>query len=188
MISISYGKSKRSYGGGNGCSAEPRHFGTASDSLLTVWSYVICVRGGNDFTVGSAFTALTDPGVYATPIEDNQPLQLTLKSKVKDYLLGPPVEIEVKLNNAGAKDIPVIADINPRYGMVELAVRAPNGHIFRWMPMMQYCITPTITRLGPTKPALYDSVYIGFSRMAGVVFDQPGTHYVRGIYFALDGS
>jgi hypothetical protein len=146
------------------------------------------IMGGNDFIAGSALTSINDPQAYAVPVEDNSGLQLTLKTTKESYQLGMPVEIEVKLSTTTTSDKPVIADINPRFGFVQLAIRDPNSHINQWGPMMQHCIKPTITKLGPKKPALYESVYIGFSKMEGVVFAQPGTYYVRGIYSAHDGS
>jgi hypothetical protein len=101
--------------------------------------------GGNDFIRGSALTSITDSQAYAAPVEDKQPLRLTLKSTKESYLLGTPVEIEVKLSNAGANDRLVIANINPRDQFVQLAIRNPAGIITEWRPLFQYCVTPTIT-------------------------------------------
>jgi hypothetical protein len=146
------------------------------------------VIGGNDFIVGSGLTSISDPQAYAAPVEDNSPLQLTLKATKETYQYGDAIEIEVKLSTNGSREIPVIADINPRYGFVQLGIHTPNGQINDYKPMMQYCIIPNITKLTPKRPALYESVYIGYSKMHGSVFDQSGEYYVRGIYNALDGS
>jgi hypothetical protein len=146
------------------------------------------IMGGNEFSVGSALTSTQDPQAYATPVEDNSGLQLTLKPTKESYPLGMPIEIEVKLSKSGAGDKAVIAEINPRFGFVQLAIRDPDNHIYQWEPMMQHCIIPTLTKLGPDKPALYESIYIGFSKMQGVAFTKPGNYYIRGIYFSPDGS
>jgi hypothetical protein len=146
------------------------------------------VMGANDFIVGSGLTSITDPQAYAAPVEDNSPLQLTLKATKETYQYGDAIEIEVKLSNNGSREIPVIADINPRFGFVQLGIRTPNGLINDYKPMMQYCIIPNITKLTSERPALYESVYIGYSKLQGSVFNQAGEYYVRGIYNDLDGS
>ena len=145
------------------------------------------VMGGNDFIVGSALTSINDRQAFAPALEDHQALRLTLKSIKTSYPLGSPIEIEIKLSNAGANDVAVVSEISPRFEFVQLAIRCPDSRIIQWDSMIKYCIRPTIMKLGPNS-AFYESIYIGFSKMEGLVFTTPGTYYVRGIYSALDGS
>jgi hypothetical protein len=140
------------------------------------------IIGGNPFGTGAAL----DRDDFAPPVEDNTGLRLELRAR-PSYRLGEPVVVELKLGLDGAKYRSVQRHLHPDAGGVRLAIRKPGGLVVVYEPVIELCLQPETTRLDASKPAIYDSAYIGYGKQ-GLTFDAPGIYQLRAAYVAEDGS
>jgi len=140
------------------------------------------IMGGNPFGTGAAL----DRDDFANPDEDASGLRFELRSP-RAYRLGEPVVVEFKLSLDGTKRRDVQRHLHPDAGVVRLAIRKPGGLVVIHDPVMDKCMLPETARLDASKPAIYDSTYIGYGKQ-GLTFDVPGTYQLRAAYAAEDGS
>jgi hypothetical protein len=147
------------------------------------------IMGGNNFTIGSALTALQDPQAFADPIEDNSGLQLELEAPKPSFAYGEPVVLEIKLRLTDMRGKRVHAYLHPNMGFVQVGIRKPNGQVMLYRPPIEHCVFPdaNIATLDANRPAIYDSAYLGYGK-DGFYFDQAGLYRIRAVYYALDGS
>ncbi len=140
------------------------------------------IPGGNPFGTGAAL----ERDDFANPDEDASGLRFELRS-APSYRMGEPVVVEFKLSLEGAKRREVQRHLHPDAGGVRLAIRKPGGLVVIHDPVMDTCMLPETARLDASKPAIYDSAYIGYGKQ-GLTFDAPGTYQLRAAYAAQDGS
>lgn len=140
------------------------------------------VMGGNDFAVGSG---LEDTAFLATPVRDNSGLRLEI-SAPRSVALGEPVVVKLALSAADGGPRTVHPYLHPNLGVVQIAIRKPDGRVLVYDPVIDHCVgqaTTTVT----AADVIEDSAYIGYGH-DGFYFDQAGTYQIRAIYPALDGS
>lgn len=140
------------------------------------------IMGGQPFGTGAAL----DRDDFASPDEDTSGLRFELRSR-RAYRLGEPVVVEFKLSLDGARRRDVQRHLHPDAGGVRLAIQKPGGLVVIHDPVMDRCMLPETARLDASKPAIYDSAYIGYGKQ-GITFDAPGTYRLRAVYAAEDGS
>lgn len=140
------------------------------------------IMGGNPFGTGAAL----DRDDFATPDEDTSGLRFELRSP-RAYRLGEPVVVEFKLSVDGAKARTAQRHLHPDAGGVRLAIQKPGGMVVIHDPVMDKCMHPETVLLDASKPAIYDSAYIGYGKQ-GLTFDSPGTYRLRALYAVGDGS
>jgi hypothetical protein len=140
------------------------------------------IMGGNPFGTGAAL----ERDDFASPVQDNSGLRLELRSR-PSYRLGEPVVVEFRLSLDGAKQRSVQRHLHPDAGGVRLAIRKPGGLVLIHDPVIDTCLLPQTARLDASKPAIYDSAYIGYGKQ-GLTFDAPGIYQLRAAYAAEDGS
>lgn len=140
------------------------------------------IIGGHPFGTGAAL----ERDDFASPVEDSSGLRLELRSR-PSYRLGEPVVVELKLSLDGAKHRSVQRYLHPDAGGVRLAIRKPGGLVVVHDPVIDLCLQPATVRLDASKPAIYDSAYIGYGKK-GLTFDAPGIYQLRAVYAADEGS
>ncbi|HEY5853609.1 MAG TPA: hypothetical protein VIW24_06020 [Aldersonia sp.] len=142
------------------------------------------IMGANSFGAGAAEI---DPEVFEQPLVDHSGLAIELRSKgVFDY--GEPVVTEIKLSTTDLRGRETHGYLHPNDDLVSIAIRQPSGRTVVFRPMLRHCVDEQReVRLDSSRPAIYDSAYIGFGR-DGHLFDQPGRYELRAQYVAADGS
>jgi hypothetical protein len=141
------------------------------------------IMGGNPFSVGSA---LESPEMMADPVEDRSGLLLRLEA-ASSFGLGEPVVVEIQLRAGDVAGKTVHSRLHPNFEAVQIAIRKPSGKIVLYEPILEHCGDPEPVRLEETRPAIYDSAYIGYGK-GGSYFDEIGPYQIRALYSALDGS
>jgi hypothetical protein len=146
--------------------------------------YKNVVMGANSFGKGAAEI---DPDLFDAPLVDNSGLALELRSNGA-FEYGEPVVVEIKLSTTDLRGRETHGYLHPNDDLVTIAVRQPTGRTVVFRPMMRRCADESrVIRLNESRPAIYDSAYIGFGR-DGYLFEQPGRYQVRAQYLASDGS
>lgn len=144
------------------------------------------IMGGNNFLIGSAMEALQNEQAYARPLVDKSGLKLVLEAPT-GFLFGEPVVVEIKLKATDMIGQMAHTQIHPSLGYVQIGIRKPNGQVVAFEPLIEHCDFSPPVKLDATRPAIYDSAYIGFGK-GGFYFDQPGFYQLRAAYRAPDGS
>jgi hypothetical protein len=141
------------------------------------------IMGGNPFRVGSA---IESPEALDDPVEDRSGLSLKLEAS-NSFGLGEPVVVEIQLRAADLAGKEVNSRLHPNYGVVQIGICKPSGRTMLYEPMFKLCAEPDPVRLDQSRPAIYDSAYIGYGE-TGIYFDEIGPYRLRALYAALDGS
>ncbi|HLC00176.1 MAG TPA: hypothetical protein VJL33_02520, partial [Candidatus Bathyarchaeia archaeon] len=144
------------------------------------------IFGGNDFSVGAALSG-SDVSEFDAPSVDRSELRLRLESVKASFAFGEPVVVEIKLTNIG-KTIKTVYDgtcLHPKMGLVQIAIRDPNGHIRIWKPLFEHLFSPRLKAIDKEHP-FYQSAFIGYGR-EGFYFNQPGMYQIRAQYSLNDG-
>ncbi|MDF3308888.1 hypothetical protein P3H15_28135 [Rhodococcus sp. T2V] len=146
--------------------------------------YKNVVMGANSFGKGAAEI---DPDMFDEPLVDNSGLALELRSKGA-FEYGEPVVAEIKLSTNDLRGRETHGYLHPNDDFVSIAIRQPTGRTVVFRPMMRRCADESrVIRLDGSRPAIYESAYIGFGR-DGHMFEQPGLYQLRAQYLAADGS
>ena len=140
------------------------------------------IIGGNNFTVGSS---LQNTEFLADPIEDNSGLRFEIAVD-GGLALGQPVVLNLKLSSNDYRGKSVHAYLHPRSGLVQVAIKKPNGEVKLFEPVVEHCVAPDIRRLADGD-SIEDSAFIGYGK-DGFTFGSPGNYSIRALYHAIDGS
>ncbi len=144
------------------------------------------VMSAHPFGRGAA-EADVDPEVFAEPVADRSGLALELRAKPA-FAYGEPVVVEIKLSATDLRGAATHGYLHPNDELVSIAVRQPSGRTVLFRPLLRHCVDgDRRVQLDPSRPAIYDSAYIGFGRN-GHLFEQPGRYAVRAVYLGDDGS
>ncbi len=171
-------------GGAAYWSAFPFHFTDNELVHIRHGFYRNVIMGANAFGTGAADI---DPDAFDEPIVDNSGLALELRSK-PHFQYGEPVVVELKLATTDLRGRDTHGYLHPKDDFVTIAIRQPSGRTVVYRPMLRHCAdAATTVRLDASRPALYDSAYIGYGQ-DGFYFDNPGQYAVRAQYIAADGS
>ncbi len=141
------------------------------------------IMGGVPFGIGAAEI---DPLLFADAIEDNSGLRLKIRS-ARSYYFGEPVVVEFKLEATDTRGKRVNACVHPNEGYVQVGISKPGGRTVAYRPFLIQCAEPEMVMLDASRPAVYDSAYIGYGK-DGLYFDEPGVYELRAMYHAPDGS
>lgn len=141
------------------------------------------IIGGNPFGTGAA---LENAENFTDPIEENSGLKLELEAP-KNFGLGEPVVVEIKLRTTDMRGKRVHANLHPNLGFVTLGIQKPGGQVVVYEPLLEHCMIPEMVKLDADRPSIYESAYIGYGK-DGFYFDQGGFYRLRAIYNAPDGS
>jgi hypothetical protein len=142
------------------------------------------IFGGDPWSTGGH---LELPVGAMAHMEGNPPVELTVRSKdYFEYL--EPVVVELRLRNQ-SPDLPIGADtrLAPEYGRTTLYVRAPDGRIRAFMPIIQKEGTEYIQILAPAgadvagSDRYSENVMIAFDKH-GFLFEEPGEYLIRASY------
>jgi len=142
------------------------------------------IMGGNPFGTGASLEEANN--MFEAPVENNATLELELQAH-PTYLLGEPVDLEIKLKTTTFKNNEVICNLHPDFGFVTIGIKKPGGNVVVFEPLAEKCIMPEHTVLNVANPSIYETAYIGFHK-DGFIFDQPGRYEIRAVYNADDGS
>lgn len=141
------------------------------------------IFGGNPFGTGAA---LEDAALFADPLADESGLRVELRGRTS-YALGEPVVCEIKLERTDLRGKEVNPLLHPNFGYVQIGIRHPSGRVVVYKPALEHCMMAAPETLCDTRPAVYDSAYIGYGK-DGLYFDAPGQYQLRAVYLAPDGS
>jgi hypothetical protein len=142
------------------------------------------VLGGNPFGKGAALELTND---YSDAVVDDSGLRLALEAP-KSFAFGEPVVVEIQLRLTDLRGKKVPDQLHPNYGFVQLAIQKPGGEVIPYEPPIDHCAEVTTVQLDESRPAIYESAYIGYDKDNGQIFGQPGMYRLRGAFFAPDGS
>ena len=143
------------------------------------------IMGGSDFAVGSALQN-EHFNEFQDAIENNSGLNLRIEAR-KSYAFGEPVVLDIKLLSYDVRDKIVNGRIHPNFDYIRIAIQKPNNETFVYEPLMEHLAIEDLVTLNQTKPAIYDSAYIGFGKK-GFTFDQTGFYTIKAAYLSLDGT
>jgi hypothetical protein len=142
------------------------------------------IMGANPFGKGAAEI---DPELFDEPIVDTSGLALELRCK-DAFEYGEPAVAELKLSATDLRGVDTHGYLHPNDDFVTIAIRQPSGRTIVYRPLLRHCTDESrMIRLDTTRPAIYDSAYIGFGK-DGFYFEQPGRYVIRAQYVADDGS
>ncbi len=141
------------------------------------------IMGGNPFVTGSS---LGMPEIIADALSDQSGLQFQIAGTHKDFSLGEPVYIHLKLRPSDLRGKTVHPRVHPNQAMSSLVIAKPSGQVVFYEPYIDHLMSSK-TEFLPAGQCIEESAYIGFGK-GGLYFDQPGTYTLRAIYHALDGS
>jgi hypothetical protein len=142
------------------------------------------IFGGDPWSTGGH---LEVPVGAMAQMEGNAPLELLVRSKdYFEYL--EPVAVELRLRNL-SPDLPIGVDarLNPDYGRTTIYVRAPDGRIRQFTPIIQKEGTEKLLLLAPVGSDVSgadrysESVMIAFDKF-GFLFEEPGEYLIRAAY------
>ena len=146
--------------------------------------YKDVIMGANPFGKGAAEI---DPGLFDEPIVDTSGLAFELRCK-DAFEYGEPPVVELKLSATDLRGVDTHGYLHPNDDFVTIAIRQPSGRTIVYRPLLRHCADESrMIRLDTTRPAIYDSAYIGFGK-DGFYFEQPGPYVIRAQYVANDGS
>jgi hypothetical protein len=140
------------------------------------------ITGGNNFAICSS---LQNTEFLGDPIEDNSGLRLDI-SVDGGVALGQPVVVNLKLSSNDYRGKSVHPYLHPRSGLVQIAIKKPNGEVKLFEPVVEHCVAADIRRLGDGE-VIEDSAFIGYGK-DGFTFGAPGSYRIRALYHAIDGS
>ncbi len=145
------------------------------------------IMGGDNWATNAGLSTDETPIDFTKPmVENNSGLSLEISSK-EAFKLGEPVVVEIRLSLQSSKSKRVNACLHPNFEFVRIAIRKPDGEIITYEPLADHLISPKMVTLGKSKPAIYESAYIGYGR-DGFYFDQPGRYRLKAAYQTAEGA
>jgi hypothetical protein len=153
------------------------------------------IFGGNPFQHGAAMVSQAHDGHhhgglsidFNDPVEDQSNLGFRIETK-KTFLMGEPVVIDLKLWNKDPQNPKEVhTELHPKKGLVRIAIQSPDGSVKEYHPLMEYILIHGRTTLDSSKPAAYESAYIGYGK-DGFYFDRTGYYNIRAVYRSNDGT
>jgi len=150
-------------------------------------AYEHVAMGAADFQVGAA-DAGAGGELFEGAASDASALVLELRPKAT-YAYGEPVNVELKLATTDGQGSTQAHDfLQPKDDFVTIAIRQPSGRVVTYRPLMPRCTgSSQAVELSASKPAVYDSAFIGYGR-DGQYFSEPGEYELRALYVARDGA
>lgn len=143
------------------------------------------IMGGSNFAIGSGLQQ-GNFNEFQDALENNSNLNLRIEAR-KSYAFGEPVVLDIKLLSYDVRDKIVNGRIHPNFDYIRIAIQKPNNETFVYEPLMEHLAIEDLVTLNQTKPAIYDSAYIGFGKK-GFTFDQTGFYTIKAAYLSLDGT
>jgi hypothetical protein len=137
---------------------------------------------------GTAFGALGHDVPVPTATSPQQlesaPVALYLRTRPERYLFdfAEPVTVEIKLKNQGPAPTKVPDMLNPEFGLLDLFIRDPRGHVRPYRPLFKLCGEARTVELAPGDK-LYESVFLAFGA-GGFYFEEPGEYQLWAVYGA----
>jgi hypothetical protein len=141
------------------------------------------IPGGQPFGLGAADVAAS---MFADRVSDESGLRLELRAPPR-FLLGTPVVIEIKLSLTDLRGRTVNAALHPKNGYVQIGISRMDGRTVVYRPLITECAEPQLVPLDESRPAVYESAYIGYGK-DGFYFGSPGQYELRAVYQGPDGS
>jgi hypothetical protein len=120
------------------------------------------------------------------------PVEVLLRSK-EVFQFMEPVSLELRLRNLTKKTIKADGNVQPEFGVVAVLIRAPDGQVHHYEPLMcklavrtQVSLNPpTKTQTGSDRHS--ETLDVTFGKR-GFYFDRPGQYSIRVIYQGINGS
>ena len=113
-------------------------------------------------------------------------LELVLRSRKPVLELGEPVFAELRLRNVSANPVTAYAQLDPRDGIVEIAVTNTRGERRPFIPIARYRALRRQRTLEPGE-ALYGAVNLTIGRF-GFPFKEPGFYRIEASYPRHEGG